>query len=813
MRPAPSGERPARSPGGEQLTQGQTDDYGQRMALLLDRLTALGEAGLRIHRGLELDEVLQRVLDAARVLTGASYGVLTTLDDAGRIEDFLASGLSSDEAQRMWEMPGGAELFEYVNAIPEPWRVADFAEHVRAMGLPEFVPPTPMGAFLTVPILHQSDRVGHIHVAHRDPGREFSPEDEETLAMFAVPAAQAVANARRYREEQQARTALETLVETSPVGVVVFDARTGAPMSFNREAARIVDGLMEADQSPERLLETLNCRRADGREVSLREWPLAEALSAGETVRAEEITLSVPDGRSVAVLLNATPIRSEADHVATCVVTLQDLSSLEEQERLRADFLTMVGHELRNPLTSIRGSATAVLNAAMDLDPAELRQFMRIIVDQADNMHDLIGDLLDVARIETGTLPVNPEPTQVSDLVDRAGNIFLSAGGRRHLDIDLASDLPPVSADRRRIAQVIGNLLSSADRNSLPSSPIRVSAVREGDLVAVSVADAGRGVPSEQLPGLFRRFARSGSDDRGNDTGLGLAICKGIVEAHGGRIRAESGGLGLGSRFTFTLPAAATVANERHSLLDADEPAAGEGGVPILVVDDDPQTLLHVRSALSQAGYQPIVAADPEEALRLMAENRPRLVLLDMMLPGADGIDLMRDLSSVAAVPVVFLSAYGGDQVIARAFERGAADYIVKPFSPTELAARVGAALRRSSGPSWSDPAEPYVQGDLTVDYAQRLVTLAGQPVELTAKEYGLLRALSANAGRTLTHEQALRQVWGPDKGDIQALRSVLLRLRRKLGEHGGDPTWIFSVPRVGYRMAEADAAEPQAEP
>ena len=780
---------------------------------LPERLTQLSEAGLRINDGLELDEVLQRVLESARALTRARYGVLTALNDAGGIEDFLASGLSPEEAQQLWQMPGGAELFEYVNVIREPWRVADFAAHVSARGLPEFVPPTPMGAFLTVPIMHRNDKVGGIHVAHGDSGQQFSAEDEETLVMFAAQAAQAIANARQYQEEQQARAALETLVETSPVGVVVIDARTGALVSFNREAARIADGLMDEGQSPEQLLDVLSCRRADGREVSLLEWPLVEMLSSGETVRAEEITLSVPDGRSVTALLNATPILSEGGDVETCVVTLQDLTPLAEQERLRADFLAMVSHELRTPLTSIRGAATAVLDAPVELDPAELRQFLRIIVAQADTMRDLIGDLLDVARIETGALSVTPEAVQVSALVDRARNTFISAGGHHNLDIDLAPNLPLVWADRSRIVQVIGNLLSNAARNSHVTSPIRVTVVPDGDHVAFSIVDSGRGITSEQLPGLFRRFARGGNEERSGDTGLGLAICKGIVETHGGRIHAESGGLGLGSRFTFTLPAAAAVETDDIVFTDTVAPASGIGSIPILVVDDDPQTLLYVRSALSRAGYQPIVAATPEEAIRLMAEYRPRLILLDMMLPGMDGFDLMRDLSGIVSAPVVFLSAYGSDQVIARAFEMGAADYVIKPFSPTELVARVGAVLRRASeGPNWNDPVEPYRHGGLIVDYSQRRVTLAGETVELTAKEYDLLRALSASGGRTLTHEQVLRQVWGPGKGDIRALRSVMLRLRHKIGETGTDPVFIFSAPRVGYRMPKADPPEPEAD-
>ena len=138
-------------------------------------------------------------------------------------------------------------------------------------------------------------------------------------------------------------------------------------------------------------------------------------------MRAEEIVISVPDGRSVSVLLNATAIRSEEGQVESVVVTLQDMTALEELDRLWAEFLGMVSHELRAPLTSIKGSAATVLGSSADLDPAVVRQFFRIIEEQADHMHDLVADLLDVARIETGTLPVTPEPAEVAVLVDRRG--------------------------------------------------------------------------------------------------------------------------------------------------------------------------------------------------------------------------------------------------------------------------------------------------------------------------------------------------------------------------------------------------------
>ena len=168
-----------------------------------------------------------------------------------------------------------------------------------------------------------------------------------------------------------------------------------------------------------------------------------------------------------------------------------------------------------------------------------------------------------------------------------------------------------------------------------------------------------RRVAAERLPHLFRKFSRLDGEERGRETGgsgLGLAICKGIVEAHGGRIRAESDGLGLGSRFTFTLPAveeAATVRSTRSRRRPRKEPERTR----ILCVDDDPQTLRYVRDALTRAGYAPVVTGDPEEVSRLMKEEAPRLVLLDLVLPGSDGIELMREIREIADVPVIFLSA------------------------------------------------------------------------------------------------------------------------------------------------------------
>ena len=477
----------------------------------------------------------------------------------------------------------------------------------------------------------------------------------------------------------------------------------------------------------------------------------------------------------------------------------------------------MVSHELSTPLAAVKGSVTTLLEAAAELDPAEMTQFFRIIHDQSDQMRHLIGDLLDVARIETGALPVAPGLADAAEMVDEARNRFLSGGGRDNLQVDLAPDLPPAMADRRRIVQVLGNLLSNAARYSPEGSPIRVTAVREGVHVAFSVADEGRGVPAEQMPHLFRKFSRLDGDDRGSGiagSGLGLAICKGIVEAHGGRIRAESDGPGPGARFTFTVPAvdglgvggagSAAPASVR-SRRAAREP------VRILAVDDDPQALRYVHDALSKAGYAPVVTGDPEEVPRLMEAVKPHLVLLDLMLPGSDGIELMKGILETVDVPVIFLSVYGQEEVIARAFDMGAAVYVVKPFSPTELAARIRAALRKRAAPSEAGPPGPFLLGDLEVDYAERRVSVAGRPVPLTVTEYELLRHLSVHAGRVLTHGQLLQRIWGPERtGEPGLVRNVVKRLPRKLGDDADNPAYIFTEPRVGYRMAKGEGQEPE---
>ena len=778
------------------------DELRQENEVLRDRISTLNDAiaaTLRITASLDVSTVLQEIVESACALTGARYGTIMTVDEAGQPQDYTTFGFTPEQHQQLLAWTDGLNFVEHLQQLPGPVRLEDLSGYIDSLGYsPQAVILSPN--LLGTQMRHRGVDVGGFYLAAKAGGEKFTSEDEEVLVLFASQAAAAVVNARRHRDERRARADLAALIDTSPVGVVVFDAKTGDVVSLNREAKRIVGGLSMPGRPMEKLPEIVTCRRADGREIAFTEFPLAQIMSSATTVRAEEIVLKVPDGRSVTTLVNATTVRGEDGTVESVVVTLQDMAPIEELERMRAEFLGMVSHEMRFPLISIKGSTSTVLSTRPTPNLAEILQIIRIIDEQADHMRGVISDLLDAGHITTGTLSVSPESEDLAGMVEQARSTFLSGGARHAVHIDLPRDLPRMMADRQRIVQVINNLLANAARYSPESAPIQIAAVHEEVHVAVSITDEGRGVPADLLPHVFRKHVRVDGDRGIRGSGLGLAICKGLVEAHGGRIWAESEGDGLGARFTFTIPVAEKAGAGAATGFDKSASYSSRTDrerTRILVVDDDPQTLRYVRDALSAAGYSPVVTGDAREVPGLIRTERPELVVLDLVLPGRDGIELMQDVPEMADLPVIFISGYKGDETISRALEMGAADYIVKPFSTTELSARVRAALRRRYGSS-----ESFRLGELAIHYENRQVTVAGQPVRLTATEYELLRVLSVNAGRILTYDSLLRQVWTTQETtDRRVVHALVKRLRGKLGDDASKPDYIMTERRVGYRM------------
>ena len=773
-------------------------------AVLRSRLSRLTEAILRISEDLDLDTVLQEVADSARTLTEARYTALTTHAEQGAPQEALFSGMTAEETKQIFEYPMGPAVARYLSQLREPLRTHDFVGHLESLGFTDF--PFEMGAFLSTQIRVRDRHVGNIYIGEKVTGGEFTAEDEETLKMFANQAALAITNARRYGDEQRAKADIEALLNTSPVGVLLVDARTRKLLKINHEACRLIGSRSPQEEDCAEALDRVEFRRMDGSLLQPDEIPYKRSARTGETVRAEELVIGLPSGDQVTTLVNSTAIHSDDGQLVSVVATIQDITPLEELERLRTDFLGMVSHELRTPLTSIKGSAATALGASSPLDPAETRQFFRIIEEQADHMRDLINNLLDLTRIESGTLAVNTEPTDVAALIDQARNAFRSGGYRNSVEMDLMPNMPRVAADGQRIVQVLHNLLSNASKYSREWSAIRVAAWSHDAHVVVSVADEGRGIAGEHLPRLFTKFSRI-DPDRDHQVaghGLGLAICRGIVEAHGGRIWAESDGEGKGTRFMFTIPIVDGAGSGQPAASVDGVIDAGHGSRDrILVIDDDPQILRYVRNTLADAGYAPVVTGNAAEVTDLLDSESLQLVLMNLVLPGCDGFELLSHVRTNSHLPVIVLSGRGGGQDIARAFELGAADYVVKPFSPAELVARIGAALRQAAAQLHSRT-EPYAYGELVINHLERAVTVAGNPVRLTPTEYKLLFELARHPGRVVTHDELLQRVWNEDRpADQRLLRSFIKNLRYKLGDDARNPSYIFTQSGVGYRLAE----------
>ena len=222
----------------------------------------------------------------------------------------------------------------------------------------------------------------------------------------------------------------------------------------------------------------------------------------------------------------------------------------------------------------------------------------------------------------------------------------------------------------------------------------------------------------------------------------------------------------------------------------------------VLLVEDDPNIVDLIRANLSVRGYDTLVCADAGLALRLLETEAPDMVLLDLMLPDADGMELCRQIRERSAVAVIVVSARGGERDKVTALNMGADDYMTKPFSVEELLARITATLRRTRVPPTPEStALTIVAGDVVIDLGRQQVTRGGEAIHLTPTEFALLRELATNRGKLLTHAHLLRHVWGPAyQTETEYLRVYIRRLRSKLGDDGAQ--LILTAPRAGYRFA-----------
>ena len=231
---------------------------------------------------------------------------------------------------------------------------------------------------------------------------------------------------------------------------------------------------------------------------------------------------------------------------------------------------------------------------------------------------------------------------------------------------------------------------------------------------------------------------------------------------------------------------------------------SAQPGPKVLVVDDEPQIRRFLRASLQSHDYTVIEAENGKEGLRVCTTQKPALLILDLGLPDMDGLDVIKNVREWSPVPIIVLSIRSDDVDKIEALDRGANDYVTKPFSMGELLARMRAALRQGRGDS-AEAETVVTAGELSIDLAKRLITLGGTPVKLSRKEYDLLKILALHAGKVITHQQLLQEVWGPAYvEETQYLRVYIGQLRQKLERDPAAPRWLITEPGVGYRFQNA---------
>jgi len=349
-----------------------------------------------------------------------------------------------------------------------------------------------------------------------------------------------------------------SIFNESPIGIEVYDAE-GRLLDANQACLGIFGVSSVEDVRGFKLFENPNLSNEAKAALRRGERVSYETPFDFEKVRAANL---YPTSRSGVIYLYIvlTPLGLKGKgRVRGYLVQLMDVTHeraiQEELERMRSEFLGEVSHELKTPLTAIKGSTAMALTSKAPPAPAEARELFEVIDEQAERMRELIGNLLDMTRIEAGSLSVNPQPVRLSQVIEEAVTTFARTAGDHPVNVAIPPSLPPVIADRRRIGQVVANLLANAAKASPPGVPIAISAELGDGEVTLRVRDQGRGIAFDKLPLLFKKFAQV-HESGGRGTGLGLVICKGIVESHGGRIWAESPGEGEGATFSFTLPIA-----------------------------------------------------------------------------------------------------------------------------------------------------------------------------------------------------------------------------------------------------------------
>ena len=537
----------------------------------------------------------------------------------------------------------------------------------------------------------------------RETRGEVRLRDGRTFALYSVPTHgddgtyfgrvtffRDVTDTKRAQDELQRlshRSALilnsagDGIIGLDPAGIVTF-ANPGAA----RMTGYAVDELIGRQ-----LHGLLHHSRADGSPYPFDACPISRVLASGTPRWVTGDFYWRKDGTSFPVEYVGAPI-PEGEAIVGVVITFKDISERRAVERMKDEFISVVSHELRTPLTSIRGSLGLLAGGLMGPLPTPAQHMLDIAVKNTDRLVNLINDILDIERIESGAVTMQRRDCDAADLMTQAGEVMQGLADKAGVTLSVTPLPTRLFADPDRIVQVLTNLLSNAIKFSYRGGSIWLDATREPDQIRFRVRDEGRGIPTDKLEKIFERFQQVDTSDarEKGGTGLGLAICRSIAHQHGGRIWAETGpatpaaGRGPGSTFFVTLPTVAAG-------LVGDEPL-------VLVCDDDAAIREAVQTLLEAHGYRAIAVASGEEAIARAAAEQPRVILLDLIMPGMNGwetVSILKERPATRDIPIVILSVLGpGDSA---SYGLPVVEWVTKPLNEASLVQALGHAVGESA--------------------------------------------------------------------------------------------------------------------
>ena len=519
----------------------------------------------------------------------------------------------------------------------------------------------------------------------------------------------------RKRAEQTLRHQLElTRAITDNATTAIFLMDDGSRCVFMNPAAEAMTGFDFAEAEGRILHDLIHHTRPDGTPYPVSECPIDRALPERFEVRDHEDLFVRKDGTRFPVLCNARPIRGVDGRAAT-VIEVRDITErkrFEDELRLakeeaeaanqaKTQFLAVLSHELRTPLNPILLAATSMLERPAD--PEQLRPTLAMIRQNVLLQARLIDDLLDVMRIVRGKMPLHWEVADCHSLIDQAVQVCRSEvlGHELRLVLELDARQRHVNADPARLQQVFWNLIRNAVKFTPEGGTVAIRTRNQAEpgrpqgLIVVEVSDSGIGIEPEVLPTVFDPFQQGETTitRKYGGLGLGLAICKGIVDAHGGTIAAESAGKGKGTTFRLVLKALPAPVSQGDDLPTPGVPR-GDGTPPgslrILVVDDEPATLRIMALMLRGEGHEVETAGTVAEAVRVFEGGDFDLIISDIGLPDATGLDLMRRAVALRGpLPAIALTGYGMEEDIRRSREAGFTAHLTKPIDFAKLEAMI----------------------------------------------------------------------------------------------------------------------------